>query len=136
MNEKAEGDVGLLVIQRRERRVGGAWMWESGETEVYNDEGEASCVPADTADNILELSLVPVQSEDNDVCTWGGDCIEFGPVPHWRPNKPSGSLVLVELYNSRGTCITRVKWPNEHTWVWWATIVIMKIILTSTSGLQ
>jgi hypothetical protein len=50
-------------------------------TSVSGNESEVSCVPADTADNIPELSLVPVQSEDNDVCTRGSDCIEFGPVP-------------------------------------------------------
>jgi hypothetical protein len=69
MNEKAEGDVGLLVIQRRERRVGGVLMWKSSECEVYDDEGEASCVPADSTDNVPEHSLVLVLSEDNDVCT-------------------------------------------------------------------
>jgi hypothetical protein len=53
-------------------------------TSVYGNEGQVSCVPADSADNVPELSLVPVLSEDNDVCT--------------RESDPSGSLVLAELY--------------------------------------
>jgi hypothetical protein len=67
-------------------------MWKSSECEVYGDEGEASCVPADTADNILELSLIPVLSKDNEVCTRKSDCIEFGPITRRRPNKPSRPL--------------------------------------------
>jgi hypothetical protein len=78
-------------------------------TSVYGNEGEVSCVPADTADNVPELSLVLVLSEDNDICSRGSDCIEFRLVPRRRPNKTSGSLVLVELYSSRGVCITGVK---------------------------
>jgi hypothetical protein len=96
MNEKAEGDVGVLTAEgwysgeRGEWDEPEWWVWtdcadwgggESGECVVYCDDGEASCVRTDTADSVPELPLVPVLSEDNDVCTLGSSRIELEPIP-------------------------------------------------------
>jgi hypothetical protein len=81
-------------------------MRECDECGVYCDEGEASCTPTDTAHNVPDLALVPVLSEDNDICTQGSIHIEFGSVLCQWSIKPSEPLAIVELYHSRAGYIT------------------------------